>query len=281
MKSKRLLPPIDWLQERAKEISAEKDERVVEAGLRTILEYYEPLNYNLTYESGLWRARKCKDETGFDLFSEMHYPPIHLTGTGRANDEASPLLCVSFTQLTALREVCVKVGDRVQVIAYKLQREKPIRSFTLGEFATVHLRGHGNLPGGAGDLLNTILHKLKFEPGLSFIFLDAFLAALMKGEDEQANGYVHSRVLARIIFERYPAIEAIHYPSVARNGAMNLAVRPNIADAGLSFLGTSVLSISNVFDYGLCRFSELKSATQLASGGRFMWSAANNSLQRP
>lgn len=270
MGHKRLLPPIDWLQKRAKEISAENDERAVEEGLNSILEFYEPLNYELIYKSGLWRARKC-NEDGFSSFSEMHYPPRDLTSPGRANDQASPLLYASFTQLTALHEVCVTAGDHVQILAYKMPEVRPIRCFTLGEFAMVHLRGHGNLPPGAHDRLNAILRKLEFEVGLSFIFLDAFLAALMKGEHEQANRYVHSRTLARIIFKKYPAVEAIHYPSVARAGAMNLAIRPATADTALSFLGTSVLSIGNVFDYGLCRFRPLKSAARLADGGQFMW----------
>ncbi len=280
MKKKKHLPPIDWLQDRATEILAEDDEYKIAAALEQLLIYYEPLNYHLTYGSGLWRARICSDKHGFESFSKMHYPPANCVAAGRVNDPASPLLYSSFTQLTALREVQVKSGDIVQVMAYKMDRGDPVRCFTLGEFANVHLRGRGNLPEEVSEKLNSILNGLKFEPGLSFVFLDAFFASVMNGKQEHVHGYVRSRVLARLMLQKYPCIEAVHYPSVAREGAMNIAIAPATADRALQFLGTSVLLVEKVFGYGLCRFRILKSATQLTEDGMFVWRSANSSLQR-
>jgi hypothetical protein len=280
MKQKKLLPPVDWLQDRAAEILNERDEPKVVVALEQLLTYYEPLNYHLTYGSGLWRARPCNDKHGFGSFQKMHYPPASCATAGRVNDPASPLLYSSFTQLTALREVQVKSGDFVQVMAYKMDRADPVRCFTLGEFANVHLRGRGNLSEAVGENLNTILRKMKFESGLSFVFLDALLANIMSGKQAHVNEYIHSRTLARLILKKYPNIEAIHYPSVAREGAMNIAISPATADRALQFLGTSVLLIEKVFDYGLCRFRILKSATQLTEDGTFVWRATNSSLQR-
>lgn len=277
MKQTRPLPPVDWLQEQANEILDESDERNIEAALGEILDYYEPVNYHLAYGSGLWRARPCKDETGFGSFPKMHYPPVNCSKAGRANDSNSPLLYTSLTQLTALREVQVRPGDLVQVMAYKMDRRDPIRSFTLGEFASIHLGGRSNFPDAGRDQLNSILHRLKFEPGLSFVFMDAFLAAVMIDKREHASGYVHSRVLARLIFQKYPSLEAIHYPSVAREGAMNIAIKPAAADRALKFLGTSVLLIEKTFDFGLCRFRVVKSATELADDGCFVWGAGRDS----
>lgn len=273
MMQTKLLPPIDWLQAQAIEILEEDDERKVEAALERILEYYDPVNYHLAYGSGLWRARPCEDESGFGSFPNMHYPPAHCSRVGRVNDSESPLLYTSLTQLTALREVQVSPGGLVQIMAYKMNRHDPIRCFALGEFSSVHLGGRSNLPDAVRNGMNSILRRLKFEPGLSFVFLDAFLAALMTGKQEHENGYVHSRVLARLVFRKYPMLEGIHYPSVAREGAMNIAVRPAAADRALKFLGTSVLQIEKTFDFGLCRFRVLKSATKLAGDGQFLWGA--------
>lgn len=277
MKQIRRLPPVDWLQEQANEILDERDERRIAAALGEILDYYEPVNYHLAYGLGLWRARLCEDETGFGSLSKMHYPPVNYSKVGRANDSNSPLLYTSLTQLTALREVRVRPGDVVQVMAYKMDRRDPIRSFTLGEFASVHLGGRSNFPDAGRKQLNSILHKLKFEPGLSFVFMDAFLASVMIDKREQASGYVHSRVLARLIFQKYPSLEAIHYPSVAREGAVNVAIKPAAADRTLKFLGTSVLLVEKTFDFGLCRFRVLKSATKLADDSQFLWARADSS----
>lgn len=276
MKQTRCLPPVDWLQEQANEILDERDERRIAAVLGEILDCYKPVNYHLAYGSGLWRARLCEDETGFGSFSKMHYPPANCSKAGRANDSNSPLLYTSLTQLTALREVQVSPGGLVQIMAYKMNQHDPIRCFALGEFSSVHLGGRSNLPDAVRNGLNSILHRLKFEPGLSFVFLDAFLAALMTGKQEHENGYVHSRVLARLVFRKYPMLEGIHYPSVAREGAMNIAVRPAAADRALKFLGTSVLQIEKTFDFGLCRFRVLKSATKLAGDGQFLWGPAGS-----
>jgi hypothetical protein len=159
MNSTKLLPPIDWLQAQATEILGEGDERNVEVLLGQLLEYYDPLNYHLAYGSGLWRARLCTDEAGFGSFSEMHYPHANCGKAGRANDVNSPLLYTSLTQLTALREVQVKPGDLVQIMAYKMDRRDPIRSFTLGEFSSIHLGGRSNLPDAVREKLNRILRR--------------------------------------------------------------------------------------------------------------------------
>lgn len=272
MKKRILLPPINWLQDRANEIMLESDERAVEEGLRAILRYYEPLNYTLGYGAPLWRGRKCDTDKGFRSLSEVHYPPAESAGSGRVNDDGSPLLYVSFTQLTALTEIRAEPGDVVHVVGYRTRKDKPIRCFTLGEFANVHLRGQGHLPSEVSERINRILLKMDFEAGLSFVFLDAFLASVMADQKMESMNYIHSRTLARLLFEKYPDISGVHYPSVARGGAMNLAVKPNVADGALDFMGTSVLDIDEKFDFGLYRFSVMRCATEFDTDRTIKWS---------
>lgn len=272
MKEKRRLPPIDWLQDRANEVMLQRDERAVEEGLRAILRYYEPLNYTLGYGAPLWRGRKCQTDKGFNSLFDVHYPPAGSTGFGRVNDGGSPLLYVSFTQLTALTEIRAEPGDIVHVVGYRTRSDKPIRCFTLGEFANVHFRGQGHLPSDVSERINRILLKMDFEPGLSFVFLDAFLASVMADQNMESMNYIHSRTLARLLFEKYPDISGVHYPSVARGGAMNLAVKPNIADDALGFMGTSVIAIDEKFDFGLYRFSVVRCATEFDADLTIKWS---------
>lgn len=272
MRKRKLLPPVDWLQGRANEIWSERNENSVEEALYELVEYYDPLNYTINYGFPLWRGRECEHANGFKSISEVHYPPAAKAKVGRINDPGLPLLYTSFTQLTALSEIRAETGDIVQVVGYDMHSDYPIRSLTLGEFANVHLRGQGNLPSFVGDKINNILLKMDFEPGLSFIFLDSFLAALMSNQEAESMNYVHCRTLARILFGKYPNVSAIHYPSVIRSGAMNLAIKPNVADSALSVAGTTVLKINEKFDYGLYRFSILRNSTRFSENGSILWS---------
>lgn len=71
---------------------------------------------------------------------------------------------------------------------------------------------------------------------------------------------MHSCTLSKLLLEKYPGIEAIHYPSVAREGSMNLAIKPAVADQALRVAGTSVLYIKNRYDYGLYDFKIVRDA---------------------
>lgn len=267
--NKKALPKIDWLQEKAKTISETREELLIEKELRLIIKYYDALNYDLNYNACLWRGRKCSNEQGYNSLKELHYPPAAFTRFGRVNDLAMPILYVSFTQFTALAEVRAQVGDIIQFIGYR--QCKPIKCLILGEFANVNYRGQCMLPGIISKRINDALTKMKFEPALSFLFLDAFLASLMAKQEIEGINYVHSRVLSRLLFEKYKDVSAVQYSSVARMGAMNLAIKPNIADIALAYSGTSIISVTDKFDFGLYRFSEIKSSTNFGADLMITW----------
>jgi hypothetical protein len=181
------------------------------------------------------------------------------------------MLYVSFTTFTAMKEVGAQVGDYLQMIGYSMNKDRPLRTLILGEFTNIHKRGQGNLPGDINAKLNDILNKMGFEPGLSFVFMDAFLSGIFADQKMAEVGYMHSRILASLLFELYPNIEAIHYPSVARGGAMNLAIKPAAADNALQIAGTSVLRIENQYDHGLYRFTVLRNAAGFSMEGSIDW----------
>lgn len=223
------------------------------------------------YSTPLWRIRRCKNPEGFSNISEVHYPPPHITKAGRLNEPGEPMLYVSFNTFTAMKEVDAKVGEYLQIIGYSMAKHRPIRSLILGEFTNVHKRRQSNLPGDVSTKLNEILNKMTFEPGLSFIFMDAFLSGILADPKMADLDYIHSRILGSLLFEKYPGIQAIHYPSVALEGAMNLAIKPEVADNALRFSGTSVLRIDNLFDYDLYRFSVVRNSQVIHHDGSIDW----------
>jgi hypothetical protein len=66
--------------------------------------------------------------------------------------------------------------------------------------------------------------------------------------------------LAKLIFEKHPGFDAIVYPSVMLEGAMNLAIKPESADRLLEIFGISVMRIRKKYDYGIFDFELLRNA---------------------
>lgn len=217
------------------------------------------------------RARKSESSDGYSHTADVHYPPASLTKPGRLNEAGQPLLYVSFTQFTALNEIHSKSGDNIHIIGYSTHSDKPIRALILGEYTNVHKRGQCNLSGEVSGHINKILNNMSLEPGLSFIYMDAFLSSILADKSASEFDYLHSRLLAKVLFDKYPQVDAIHYPSVARNGAMNLAIKPHVADSCLTIVSASVLHIDQQFDYGLFRFSVTKNAHCFDQSGRIFW----------
>jgi len=261
------LPPIDYLQNTARSILAERDRKLLRGKLFSILQYYQAINYQLSYGWPLWRVRKCPSAEGFSRLSEVHYPPK--PGAGRVNEPGIPMLYVCFNKFTAFQEVKASQGDFIHLIGYK--QKEPILCCTIGEINNVQKSGRAITAEKLGNELNTILNGLSFETGASLVFLDAFLSALMKDEGASVNEYIHSRTLAAILFEGNPRFEAIHYPSVALQGSMNLAIKPEVADAHLTIAGSSVVRIEQVYDYGIYDFRLIRNALGFYDDGTICW----------
>jgi len=268
---KKVIPHIDQLQRAACEVRAARDVPAITNGLKYFLRHYDVLNYKLLYEFPLWRARRCNDERGFARTFEMYYPPARFAKVGRLNEAESPVLYTSFNVFTTLKELNVAPGEYVQVVGYSMHSTRPVRCLILGEYLNVHRRGQGFVPGGCSNEINKILTGMPHEVGLSFVFMDAFLSELLTDPDSNQREHVHSRVLAKLLFDKYPYIEAIHYPSVASEGSMNLAIKPGIADEALGVMGTSVLHIDTLYDFGIFRFTVTRNARGIDPNGIINW----------
>jgi hypothetical protein len=106
---------------------------------------------------------------------------------------------------------------------------------------------------------------------MSFIFVDAFLSSLLRDPLASANDYLYSRTVRQLLFETQPTVEAICYSSVRLEGALNVAITPEIADNRLHLAGTSVIKIDRRSDYGLFDFSVACNATDVRRDRRIVW----------
>ena len=265
----KMPPSIRQLQAEANFMKKEFNQEKLYKRMYSFLEYYNVINYKISREYPFWRARKCKDKYGYTNTSKIHYPPN--PNVGRVNEPGCPMLYLSFTQFTALHEIGASEGDLVQIAAYEILNERPIRCLTVGEFDNVHKSGRAITSSSLGDRLNNILFKLSYEVGASIVFMDAFLSALLTDESSCKSNYLHSRILSNILFLQNKSHEALHYPSVALKGSMNLAVKPDIADKHLYIPWTAVIKINRKYDYGIYDFSIMKSSQHINEDGTIIW----------
>jgi RES domain-containing protein len=274
MSQRMKLPPIDQLQSEATALRAEHDPQVLYERMRSFLAPYGVFNYTIRqYGAPLWRARLCADSNGYSRLGDVHYPPPSKARIGRLNEQGSPLLYVCFTAFTAFSEVKANLGDILHTVRYELRR--PLRTLLLGEINNVHKRGQGLLPGDASSEITTkLLGRISTTAArLSFVFMDAFLSAVLSDPQSEQRDHLHSRTLARVLLEQNPAIEAITYPSVASDGSMNLAIRPAAADEALRITGTTIVHVDKQYDYGLFDFTIIRNSTSFSEAGEIRWSA--------
>jgi hypothetical protein len=271
MMTKGKVLPIDYLQNLSRFILGSTNAAEIEEGLRAVIEYYGIINYNLGYSGPLWRARRCAFSNGFKNIKELYYPPREMTKAGRLNEPNAPLLYLSMHNLTTFEEINASNGNYVHMIGYKLIGNNKLRCGILGEITHVARSGRALTSEELGNQLNRILNSSDYEAGKSFVFTDAFLSSILRDRDASKTCYVHSRTLAKLIFEKHPELDAIVYPSVALESAMNLAIKPDSADRLLEILVTSVIRIRKKYEYGIFDFEILRNAKGYEGNGDIRW----------
>lgn len=89
---------LNILDKLCQEILASSKPSIIEKKLRYLLNFYDVINYNLSYDRCYWRARKCVNNTGFDNINELGASPASLTPAGRLNEPTNPMLYLSTNQ---------------------------------------------------------------------------------------------------------------------------------------------------------------------------------------
>lgn len=263
--------PIDYLQNLSRSILCSTIASEIEEGLRIVLEYYGIINFNLGNTLPFWRGRICPSSDGFKNIKELSYPPRELTKAGRLNEPSSPLLYLSLNNLTTLVEINASNGNYVHSIAYKTIGKNKLKCGIFGEITHAARSGRALISEELGTHLNRILNKIEYEAGKSFVFTDAFLSSILRDGNASKTNYIHSRTLAKLIFEKNPGFDAIVYPSIVLEGAMNLAIKPESADRLLEIFGISVIHVGKKYDYGIFDFELLRNANGYEKNGDIRW----------
>ncbi|OLY76466.1 hypothetical protein AU074_18410 [Pseudomonas sp. ATCC PTA-122608] len=263
--------PLEFLDDLSSSILKSTNPEFVREKLSLILDHYQVLNYEFNYDSAFWRARKCIDENGFYNISELGSPPKELTRAGRLNEINDPILYTSINQYSTLDEISAEEGDYIHIVAYKQIPDHAFCCGTIGEITHINRWGSGLTSETVGKLLNEFMSNMPHEFGKSFVFTDAFLSSLLKDKNAKDTNYMHSRILANLVFSRNPQLDAIAYSGVALESSRNYAIKPNSANRLLQVEASLVLKITKKYKYGMYDFQILKNAEGVEFDGRFIW----------
>ncbi|WP_133407862.1 RES domain-containing protein [Parashewanella tropica] len=262
---------LNYIDQISSNILESSDPTYVENSLRHVLDFYDLVNYELSYDRTYWRARKCDHESGFKNISELGCPPKHLVSAGRLNEPNSPMLYVSPNQFSVLEEIGAEVNDYIHMIAYRQNQEQKLRCGIVGEITQVQRWGTGLISDATSEQINRVLNEMTHEVAKSFVFADAFLSSILKDPNAKNSNYLHSRVLSKILLEKNEFIDAIVYPSVALESARNFAIKPDVANKKLSIASNFVLRINKKYKYGMYDFEVIKMASGQYGNGAIAW----------
>ncbi len=252
---------MNYLEECCKKALASSDAALVETQLKCLIKDYSLINYMLGYNFPLWRGRKCESPSGFKSLNELSYPPAKLTKTGRLNYSGKPVLYASFNKFCVFEEIGAKEGEYIHLIGYRIKKPKKIRCCVIGEVLNVHRSGHAWASVELGQQLNKILNKIPPKVACSFVYIDAFFSSILRDvKASSKNNYLHSSILSCLLFEKLKEVDAILYPSVALESAMNIAILPGSADSILEVAGTSIIHIDKKYEYGIYDFTLVRNA---------------------
>lgn len=268
--SNRVLP-LERLQAISDALRAATDIAQVEALLQQVLEFYGVINFQYRYDRALWRGVRCDSDRGHQSIHRVTQPPPRLTRDGRLNESGHPVLYTSISQFAVLEEIGARAGEFVHVVAYPFKPESRLKCCVVGEITQVNRWGRALLSEEIGREINRILNGMNFDVGRSFVFTDSLMASILRDPLASDHDYLRSRILARLLFAKIQDSEAIIYPSVAHEGAMNFAIQPAAAQAKLFIGSTFVTHIRKKYDYGIYDYEVVRKAKGHQPNGDIVW----------
>lgn len=270
--NKKLLQ-IEYLNEIASEIKNSQSEEFIKNKLSYLLEFYDLLNFSFSYETPYFRARKTIAGKPYVYTSDTYYPPNNLTNAGRLNDKGDSFLYLSMSLDTALSEINATDGDIIQVSAYVTKR----KSLTLGVIGEFYRSSRGSaslLDKTHSFKISNFVRELSLKDrglALSFLYTDLFFDELLRSPNAVKNEYLHSRVLSKLIIEKYPFLDGLIYHSVASEANFNLGLPNKKADSAVALTGTMLMKIKKRYPYGLYDIEAYKTPIEIKRNGDIVW----------
>ena len=270
---KKWVLDLDYMHNLAVDIKASRSEKFIRDGISYALQFYDIINFGFNYERPFVRARVAESGQGFNSTSEIYYPPRHLTSVGRINEKGNPFLYLSLTTDVALAEIGAKEGDVVQISFFE-PKDKSVRVGIIGEKYKASRGGGSFLPKGTTEILDNLVKKLEKEDrkkAMAYLYPDMFFDEIITNPQASQDDYIHSRTLARLLFEKQRSLDGIMYHSVASYSGLNIALPCDKADCLLGLTYTTLIKVKKAYSYGLFDVELLKKPKNILQDGTIIW----------
>lgn len=268
--------PIKQCQAIIAEILSLKDIAEIRDRFSLLLQAQPLLNYNFGPGSIFWRGRKCDNLDGWKNVSDVWYPQPGVAKAGRLNNPYEPLLYLSSRRFTVFSEVRAKPADVIHILGCRIKEGKNIRIGLIGDLFHVYRTGLSMISSEVGRLLNNTLNSFDYEVGRSIVYVDAFLASVLRDPGASPNAYLFTRILGDLLLKKVIEVKSLFYPSIVQEGGMNLAVGSSVADDTIEVVTSSLVKIEEELGYGMYQYSHVRNCTAIDTDGNFRWEDAGH-----
>lgn len=233
--------------------------------LKNISEKQTFIGTDIPDSSLMYRCRLLNHDTPFENINELTVrKKENITDYGRCHSPGEEILYASTTLNTALSEIGVDKGQKVQLLIFKKKKKSNIVITAIGEID--HLRRNGKLFFDSPERLRDIkksLEELSVLEALRIKLTDAFIADFFRKEVKYPYEYKVTSTYSKNILEN--GFDGFYYPSVAHKGGFNIAIKKECFDKEFEIVDSSVLKINNSLGYGIYSTEKLFSMNKISN----------------
>lgn len=247
-----------------------RNEVEIRTHLQALLDIYPVVSFELGRGSVFWRGRKA-GSAPFNKATQMSYPPVECTQAQRLNDLGCPCLYGATRRSTVLSELNAQVGECYQFVGFRVKPSGSLRVGAIGELSHIYKTGYIKSLGTDPDnALSRFLNSKGLEGGKQLVYIDAFLASILADRDAYQNDYLHTRILAKLSYEKSGA-SGLFYPSVQESNGMNVAILSEPYLSQTHLVCCQYVKIKKVREFGIFDYHVLLEGRGVDDEGTIMW----------
>ena len=194
--------------------------------------FYRARNKTFTIEND---GRTTHDV--FQSFSEVWYPhPKYLNKLGRLNLARQPMFYASQDAITPIHEIRSENGNQFAIMKYQVKKGQSL------QLAVIALNSYE-------ELIKSTKENFRYnwtkKGKKNWRIINDFLKGEFTKHVSEGHEYEYRSTNALLGSFNYPGCDGFVYPSIARNGGYNLAIKPEAADRAAEFIGLSYWQNTN------------------------------------
>ncbi|EDP9630879.1 RES domain-containing protein [Salmonella enterica subsp. enterica] len=260
------LLPLHEVNNLAKQILETNDAECLHPLINTVRKNLAIITSQYSIDIPLWRARKCNDtQIGFESIDDIMQPPAKITPNSRLNNAGEPILYLSTGPHAVLSETHANIGDIFHIVGFKFREHKSIKCASIGEISRYYKWQDST----SSEVLDRLIADTNPRDIDSLIFTDTFLASLLSDRNAKNNDYVHTRILADLLFQNNE-IEAITYPGVESEQQKSFAIKPEVIDDTFEIANTFVIQVTEKYLCGMYGFETIRRAKYIDMKNRII-----------